>query len=78
MDESVNAAKNDGAKKVGVHLMHGLEDAAEVAGHGVAGAVKGSSYWSLLETIPLRLAQEKSQTSRLCTNLHNFSGFCVL
>jgi hypothetical protein len=41
MDESANAAKNDGAKKVGEHLMHGLEDAAEVAGHGVAGAVKG-------------------------------------
>jgi len=41
MDESVNAADNDGAKKVGEHLLHGVEDAAEVAGHGVAGAVKG-------------------------------------
>jgi hypothetical protein len=41
MNESVNAEKNDGAKKVGEHLLHGVEDVAEVAGHGVAGAVKG-------------------------------------
>lgn len=41
MEDSLNTANNGDAKKVGEHLLHGVEDAAEVAGHGVAGAVKG-------------------------------------
>jgi hypothetical protein len=31
----------DAAKEVGQHLLHGVEDVADVAGHGVTGAVKG-------------------------------------
>ena len=31
----------DATKEIGQHLLHGVEDVADVAGHGVAGAVKG-------------------------------------
>jgi hypothetical protein len=34
-------ANKDEAKVIGEHLLHGVEDAADVAGHGVTGAVKG-------------------------------------
>ena len=37
MDEKTDKNLKDG----GQHLLHGLEDAADVVGHGIAGAVKG-------------------------------------
>jgi hypothetical protein len=37
MDEKSKKDLKDG----GEHLLHGLEDVADVVGHGVAGAVKG-------------------------------------
>jgi hypothetical protein len=37
MDEKSKKDLKDGGK----HLLHGLEDVAEVVGHGVAGTVKG-------------------------------------
>lgn len=40
-----NESKKDENKKdldsLGHHALHGLEDSAEILGHGVAGAVKG-------------------------------------
>jgi hypothetical protein len=37
MDEQQKKAVKDG----GEHVLHGLEDAVDVVGHGAAGAVKG-------------------------------------
>lgn len=37
----MNEEQKDEAKKTGKHLLHGLEDAADVIAHGAAGAVKG-------------------------------------
>jgi hypothetical protein len=37
MDEKSKKDLKDG----GEHLLHGLEDVAEVVGHGVAGTIKG-------------------------------------
>ena len=37
MDEQQKKAVKDG----GEHLLHGIEDAVDVVGHGAAGAVKG-------------------------------------
>jgi hypothetical protein len=37
MDEKTKKDIQDGGK----HLLHGVEDVAEVIGHGAAGAVKG-------------------------------------
>jgi hypothetical protein len=37
----MDQAKKDEGKKVGTHLLHGVEDVGEVLGHGVAGTVKG-------------------------------------
>lgn len=37
MDEKTKKDVKDG----GEHLLHGVEDAADVVGHGVTGAVKG-------------------------------------
>jgi hypothetical protein len=37
----MNEEQKNEAKKSGMHVLHGLEDAAEVIGHGAAGAVKG-------------------------------------
>ena len=37
MDEKTKKDLQDG----GEHLLHGLEDAADVVGHGVTGTVKG-------------------------------------
>ena len=37
MDEKTKKDLQDG----GEHLLHGVEDAADVVGHGVTGAVKG-------------------------------------
>jgi hypothetical protein len=37
MDEQTKKTLHDG----GMHVLHGLEDAVDVVGHGVAGAVKG-------------------------------------
>jgi hypothetical protein len=40
-EESMNEENKDDAKVIGEHLLHGVEDAVDVAGHGVTGAVKG-------------------------------------
>ena len=37
----MNEKQKDEAKKSGMHVLHGLEDAANVIAHGAAGAVKG-------------------------------------
>lgn len=37
----MNEEQKDEAKKSGMHVLHGLEDAANVIAHGAAGAVKG-------------------------------------
>jgi len=37
----MNKEQKDEAKKSGMHVLHGLEDAANVIAHGAAGAVKG-------------------------------------
>lgn len=37
----MNQEHKDEAKKSGMHVLHGLEDVADVIGHGATGAVKG-------------------------------------
>lgn len=42
MNEKLPHAHDDqGAKDAGEHVLHGVEDIADVLGHGIGGAVKG-------------------------------------
>lgn len=40
-DKKPKADGDQGVKDAGEHLLHGVEDVADVLGHGIGGAVKG-------------------------------------
>jgi hypothetical protein len=40
-ESTVNEASKEHLKDLGDHTLHGVEDAADVIGHGLGGAVKG-------------------------------------
>ncbi len=43
MDEQTKNKAKDNLKKGAEHLLHGVEDAADVVGHTVTGAVEGAA-----------------------------------